>query len=67
VVLIGGAVRCRGKTEVSSQWIRTLIENDEPHRRRRDIRCAVVYFVRRAADLAHCRRARGPSERRDSS
>jgi sulfate transport system permease protein len=28
VVLIGGAVP--GKTEVSSQWIRTLIENDDP-------------------------------------
>jgi sulfate/thiosulfate transport system permease protein len=27
VVLIGGAVP--GKTEVSSQWIRTLIENDD--------------------------------------
>jgi sulfate/thiosulfate transport system permease protein len=26
-VLIGGAVP--GKTEVSSQWIRTLIENDD--------------------------------------
>ena len=28
VILIGGAVP--GKTEVSSQWIRTLIENDDP-------------------------------------
>jgi sulfate/thiosulfate transport system permease protein len=28
VVLIGGAIP--GKTEVSSQWIRTLIENDDP-------------------------------------
>ena len=27
VVLIGGAIP--GKTEVSSQWIRTLIENDD--------------------------------------
>ena len=27
MVLIGGAVP--GKTEVSSQWIRTLIENDD--------------------------------------
>ena len=27
VILIGGAVP--GKTEVSSQWIRTLIENDD--------------------------------------
>jgi sulfate transport system permease protein len=27
VVLIGGAVP--GKTEVSSQWIRTLVENDD--------------------------------------
>lgn len=29
VVLIGGAVP--GETEVSSQWIRTLIENDDPN------------------------------------
>lgn len=28
IVLIGGAIP--GKTEVSSQWIRTLIENDDP-------------------------------------
>ncbi|PRC57802.1 molybdate ABC transporter permease subunit, partial [Mycobacterium sp. ITM-2017-0098] len=28
IVLIGGAIP--GETEVSSQWIRTLIENDDP-------------------------------------